>query len=64
MDSTNQLPAEAVGTANAERYRVSVFKIISLHLPAILLRKVIIEKATKASSPQAKESNPFLKGCY
>lgn len=51
-------------TVNAERYRVSVFKIISLHLPAILLRKIITEKATKASSPHAKKkkkSNPFLK---
>jgi len=50
-----------VGTVNAERYRVSIFKIISLHLPAILLRKIIIEKATRASSLCAKKFQSFFK---
>lgn len=59
-DNTNQLFAEAVGTVNAERHRVSIFKIISMHFPATLLRKIITEKAKKASSPHAKKKkNPI-----
>lgn len=49
-DGADQLPEGAVGTVNMEIYNISVFKIISLHLPAILLRKIITEKATKDSS--------------
>lgn len=62
-DGADQLPEGAVGTVNVEIYNISVFKIISLHLPAILLRKIITEKATNDSTcaPPHLQSSPILK---